>query len=295
MKREEGTVLKHPAVRLLLSMMITGTIGVFRRFLPMSSAGLACLRGLIGGTGLFLYVKLAGIRIEKPASDKQRIGMILGGIALGINWILLFEAFNFTTVAKATLCYYLEPTIVILLSPVLFQERLTRRRLFCAGVSLLGMILVSGVLEGGAAAQDLKGIFYALGAACFYALVVIINKKTGPCDPWEKSIVQLLSAAAVLVPYLLLRNEIPVIHNAQELILVLIIGLVHTGLAYALYFSSLPALPAQTISLLSYIDPVTALFVSALFLGESLQPLAMLGAVMILGAAILGERENDSE
>ena len=272
-------------------MMITGTIGVFRRFLPMSSAGLACLRGLIGGTGLFLYVKLANIRIANPASGSQRIGMILGGIALGINWILLFEAFNFTTVAKATLCYYLEPTIVILLSPVLFQERLTRRRLLCAFVSLLGMVLVSGVLEGGTAPQDLKGILYALGAACFYALVVIINKKTGECDPWEKSIVQLLSAAAVLVPYLLVRNEIPVIHNGQELVLVLIIGLVHTGLAYALYFSSLPHLPAQTISLLSYIDPVTALFVSALFLGESLRPLAMLGAVMILGAAVLGERE----
>lgn len=274
-----------------VSLLIVGTIGVFRRYLPLSSPLLAFFRGLAGGGALALFVLLRKKGTGERLPDRKLAGLILNGVFLGVNWILLFEAYNNTTIAKATLCYYLQPTILLLLSPLVFKEKLTAKKMVCAGLSLTGMVFVSGVFDSGASgANELPGILFGLGAACFYTLVVIFNKKLDGIDPYRKTVIQLISAAVALLPYLLLNNDFSGAEfTSKTVLLLLVVCVVHTGVVYALYFGSMDGLQAQTISALSYIDPITAMVVSAVLLKEAPTFGSIAGAVLILGSALACE------
>ena len=254
----------------------------------MSSAALAFARGLIGGIFLLCWMTLTGKPLKLQISKKNFFILCLTGVALGANWLLLFESYNHTSVAVATLCYYMEPTILILLSPLLFKEKLTAKKLVCAVVSFVGMVLVSGVLENGD--TDLTGILFGLGAAVLYAVVVILNKKNPVENAYGKTMVQLFVSAAVLFPYLLLTEDVGSFSlGGTEIAMLLIVGIVHTGIAYAMYFGSVQNLPSQTVAVFSYIDPVLAVVLAGSLLGETLSVSELIGAVLILGAALVSE------
>ncbi|MCR5566516.1 MAG: DMT family transporter [Clostridiales bacterium] len=286
---------RGPVLMFISSMIIFGTIGVFRRYIPASSAFLAFSRGILGGLCILLFLKLKKKDHTEKIPGSAMRGLIVSGALIGINWILLFEAYNHTTVAVATLCYYMQPTIVTLLSPLLFRERLTGRKAACAAVAVAGMVLVSGVLEG-ARGGNLRGVLFGLGAALFYSAVVIMNKRITGVDMYRKTTVQLLSAGAVMIPYLLLTGGFGGGgFTPAAVVLLAVVGIVHTGLAYVLYFGSMDGLRVQTVAILSYIDPVSALLFSALLLREPLSALGVLGAAMILGSAIVSETGKTKE
>ena len=276
--------------KLTLSMVIFGTIGIFRRDIPLPSSLVAMTRGLIGMLFLLLVMVLRKRGMNR-AAVRRKLGMLcLSGAAIGVNWILLFEAYNYTSVATATLCYYLAPMFVILASPLVMGERLTAKKLICVLAALLGMVFVSGVLESGGGSSDLKGVLLGLGAAVLYASVVLMNKQLGDVPAYDRTIVQLSSSAAVLLPYVLLTEDMGALTFTPNTIgLLLVVGIVHTGIAYALYFGSLMQLKAQTAAILSYIDPVVAVLLSALVLREHMSLLSGLGAVLVLGAAVVSE------
>ena len=276
--------------KLTLSMVIFGTIGVFRRYIPLPSSLVAMTRGLTGMLFLLLVMVLRKCGMNRTAV-RRKLGLLcLSGAAIGVNWILLFEAYNYTSVATATLCYYLAPMFVILASPLVVGERLTAKKLICVLTALLGMVFVSGVLESGGGSSDLKGVLLGLGAAVLYASVVLMNKQLGDVPAYDRTIVQLGSSAAVLLPYVLLTEELGALTFTPGTIgLLLVVGIVHTGIAYALYFGSLMQLKAQTAAILSYIDPVVAVLLSALVLREHMSLLSGLGAVLVLGAAVFSE------
>ena len=287
---DKSKVRAYPA--LILSMVIFGTIGICRRWLSLPSEVLAFARGIMGSVFLLLVMRVSKARFDRNAlQGKKVLLLILTGAFIGFNWILLFEAYNYTTVAIATLCYYMQPVIVLLVSPFLFKERLTLRKILCAAIALVGMVLVSGAsgASGGAAGADnLRGIILGLGAAALYACVVLLNKRVTGIPVYEKTIVQLFSAAIALIPYMLIRGTIhtyPLVNT--EVLLLLTVGIVHTGIAYALYFGAVEKLPVQISALCSYIDPVTAILLSALFLREPMTLTGAVGAVMILAALLL--------
>lgn len=276
--------------KLTLSMVIFGTIGVFRRYIPLPSSLVAMARGLIGMLFLLLVMVLRKRGMNRTAVRKKLGLLCLSGAAIGVNWILLFEAYNYTSVATATLCYYLAPMFVILASPLVVGERLTAKKLICVLTALLGMVFVSGVLESGGGSSDLKGVLLGLGAAVLYASVVLMNKQLGDVPAYDRTIVQLGSSAAVLLPYVLLTENLGTLSFTPGTIgLLLVVGVVHTGIAYALYFGSLMELKAQTAAILSYIDPVVAVLLSALVLREHMSLLSGLGAILVLGAAVVSE------
>lgn len=278
--------------KLTLSMIIFGTIGIFRRLIPLSSGLVAMSRGLIGVLFLLLVMRLRGDGMDRAAVRRKLPLLCLSGAAIGVNWILLFEAYNYTSVATATLCYYLAPMFVILASPLVLREKLTLRKLACVSAALLGMVFVSGVLEADGGA-GLKGVLLGLGAAVLYASVVLMNKQLGDVPAYDRTIVQLGSSAAVLLPYVLLVEEVSIEAFTPGVIaLLLVVGIVHTGIAYALYFGSLMQLKAQTAAILSYIDPVVAVLLSAMVLREHMSLLSGLGAVLVLGAAVVSELPN---
>ena len=275
---------------IISSMLIFGTIGIFRRYIPLSSGMLAFLRGVLGAAFLVIFIYARGGKFEK-LERKKLLLLAVTGAAIGVNWILLFEAYNRTTVATATMCYYMQPTIVILLSPLVFKEKLTPKKLLCAVAAIVGMFFISDIADGnGVGSQDVSGILCGLGAAAFYATVIILNKKVRVDDAYEKTAIQLISAVIVLIPYLLLTEDFTAIKlNVPAVIMVLIVGVIHTGIAYTLYFGSMKELRTQSIAVLSYIDPVFALLLSALVLHEKISVFGTVGAVLIIGSALVSE------
>ena len=272
---------------LIASVLIFGTIGLFRRWLPLPSAWIAFFRGAIGCAFLALLRLRGGRRGAAPLPRRTAALLALTGGLIGLNWILLFEAYNYTSVPIATLCYYMQPTLVVILASVFLRERLTAKKLVCALLALVGMALISGLPEAGPpSGRDLRGMLLGLGAACLYAAVVLINKRLSGVDASRKTILQLGAAALVLLPYLPFAGDAGLAGaSVGTLGLLLLVGVVHTGVAYALYFAAMDGLRAQTVALFSYLDPVAALILSALFLGERLTLLGLAGAVLILGAA----------
>lgn len=280
---------------LIASMCIFGTIGLVRRYLPVPSGFLAMARGLLGALFLLALVHLRGKRLDRDAIRPMLSRLLLSGAMIGFNWILLFEAYRYTTVAIATLCYYMAPVFILITVPFVLHERLTLRKALCILAALLGMALVSGV-SGSAGAVDWRGILCGLGAAVLYACVVIVNKFIRYVPAYDKTIVQIGTAGAVLIPYVIVVEGFSEVRFTPTVVLMLLLaGLVHTGCAYALYFGSIDALSAQTLALLSYLDPVIAILLSALVLRERMTGAQAIGAILILCAAVVAELPERSK
>lgn len=276
---------------LIASMLIFGTIGVFRKYIPLPSSVIAMLRGAVGALFLML-IMVIGHKKSSVGTIRRRLPFLfLSGAAMGFNWILLFEAYNYTSVATATLCYYMAPVFVILLSPFVLKERLTVKKAICAVLSLVGIVLVSGVSGIGIrSAEELMGVALGLGAAALYACVMLMNKKTTDVPAYDRTVWQLVSAAVVLFVYTCFCGDLAEFTlTVKSGCLLAVVCIVHTGVAYALYFGSMTHLSGQTLALFSYLDPVVAVLLSALFLSEPMTVWTGIGAVLILGGALFGE------
>lgn len=276
---------------LIVSMCIFGTVGIFRRYIDLPSSLIALVRGLLGTGFLGGYLLLRRQLLDQQAIRKNFLLLLASGAAIGFNWIFLFEAYCCTSVATATLCYYLAPILVILASPVVLGEKLTVRKGLCALAALTGMVFVSGIPEAGLPGlSESKGILFGLAAAVLYASVILMNKKMTAIPALDQTIFQLGFASATMVPYVLLTVSPAVLSfDAISVVMLCILGAVHTGLAYLLYFGSMGRLKAHTVALFSYIDPVLAILLSALLLKEPLTPGGILGAILILGAACISQ------
>jgi len=281
---------KKALASLVASMVIFGTIGVFRRHIDLPSSVIAMLRGYIGTAFLFVFIRLRGQRFSLADIRRNLVKLVASGVVMGFNWILLFEAYRYTSVATATLCYYMAPIIMMLVSPVLLKERLTKKKIVCMLLALTGMIPVSGVLEAGFHVSELRGVLLGLGAAVLYAAVVLTNKTITDIGAYDKTIVQLAAAAVSLTPYVLLTENVQAIQlTGVSLWMMLLVGMLHTGFTYALYFGCTKHLSAQTLAIVSYVDPVVAILLSAALLGERMTPLGAVGAVLVLGATLVSE------
>ena len=269
------------------SMVIFGTNGLIVANISLGSAEIVLMRTFLGS--LFL---LAIVLVKRSFSfadlKADLIPATIGGAALGLNWVLLFSAYRSAGVGLSTLTYYCGPIIVLALSPVLFREKLTWNKLLAIAAVAVGMFCITGDIEPGSDVQT--GILFGGGAALLYASLIVANKRVKRLSGLNCAMYELIVAFFVVLIYLVASNvKLPVIPAAEDIVWVLVIGLVNTGLAYYLYFSSLQKLPGQTVALVCYIDPLTALLVSGAFLGEKLLAVQIAGAVLILGGACLGE------
>ena len=271
------------------SMFIFGTIAVFVRNIPVSSGELALYRALMASVMIGAYLVFTKQKIELKRIKKELTLLLLSGAAMGFNWILLFEAYKYTTVSMATLSYYFAPVIVTAACPLLFKEKLTRRQVLCFVMSTLGIIMITGVsnLSGG---NDLVGILFGLCAAVLYATVVLLNKFIKNVEGIHRTLLQFISAAVVLIPYVLLTDGITLgSMNAVGWVNLLIVGILHTGIAYCIYFSALKDVSGQKAAILSYIDPLVAVIMSVTILGESMTLWQIIGGALILGFTLINE------
>lgn len=280
-------------LKLIVVMLLFGTIGIFVRTISMPSSIIALVRGIIGSIFLLLVVFARRTGIDMSAVKRNWWKLLLSGGCIGVNWILLFEAYRFTTVATATLCYYLQPVIVVLGSALVLKEKLSIRKLLCVLVAILGMIPVSGVLESIPTAGEVTGILLATGAALLYGINILTNKTMQGLSPFDMTIFCMITATLTLLPYTLLTEDwSAIVWEPSSVALLLVVGIIHTGVAYALYYSALEKMKAQEVAIYGYIDPICAILLSALLLSEPLTVGIVIGAVMILGATYISERKT---
>ena len=279
----------HPRILLIASMAIFGTIGLFVRRIPVSSGELALYRAVLAAGLIAVFLLVTQQKIPFRNLGKEIPLLLASGVAMGINWILLFEAYKYTTVSVATLSYYFAPVIVTLVWPVLFKEKLTGKQIICFVMSTLGLVLITGIGAVGGG-SDLVGILFGLGAAVFYATVILLNKFIRNVEGIHRTFLQFLAAIVVLLPYVLFTGGFTLGDlDGIGWVNLLIVGLIHTGVTYCMYFTSLKELPGQKAAILSYIDPLVAVLISVTILGETMTLWQVIGGILILGFTLWNE------
>lgn len=281
--------LTNPRFMMITSMAVFGTLAPFVRNISVSSGELALYRAILAAIliGIFLFITKQSIPFSKIKKEVPLL--LISGIAMGINWIFLFEAYKYTTVSVATLSYYFAPVIVTIVCPILFKEKLTGKQILCFIMSTLGLVLITGIGDIGNG-NNFIGILFGLGAAVFYATVVLVNKFIKNVEGIHRTFLQFLSAIIVLIPYVSLTSKVT-LENLNHIgwINLLIVGLIHTGVTYCMYFSSLKELPGQKAAILSYIDPLVAVMISVTILDETMTPWQIIGGILILGFTLWNE------
>lgn len=280
--------MKKATAKFLTSMTIFGTIGLFVDAIPLNSGAIALFRGVMGLAFLLLVMALTKQKLRFDVIKKDLLLLCISGAAMGRNWVLLFEAYRYTTVATATVCYYLAPAFLMLASPLL-GEKLTAKKLLCLLACLVGMVLVTGI-DGG----NLTGVAFGIGAAVLYASVMFMNRKIRFVSDYERTVTQMAMSIPVVGIYVLIRGGIDFAGmGAIQWVLMAVVGIVHTGFAYFLYFGAVGKLPATTVAVCSYLDPVVAVLLSAILIAPIGIP-AICGAALILGSTLVGQLKTDN-
>ena len=281
----EGKMKLRSYVSYIASMMIFGTIGIFVVNIPASRPFVSLIRGVLGSLFLLFVSLISGKRPSLKAIKKNFLALFVSGALIGVNWILLFESYKYASVAASTLIYYLAPVFVLILAAIFLGEKITLVRAICAAFAVLGMLLISGTGEGS---------LLALGAAMLYATVVLINKRfIRDISSLDTTIMQLGFAALTILPYTLITENIFAYRfDVSEWILLVLLGILHTGIAYLLYFSAVKELKGQTVAIVSYLDPTVAVILSFV-IEKSFSPIVLVGAIVIIASAVLSEIFGD--
>lgn len=282
-------------LKIILAMLIWGTVGVFIKNIALNSIEIAFYRSIIGA----IFIIILSIA-QKEKWDKEDLRedlkiLIPSGAALGAGWVLLFQGYKNTSISIATLSYYIAPVFIVILSIIVLKEKITLKKILCIIVAIIGLLLVLDIksIENIGDNNHLLGISYSVMAAVFYAIVVILNKFIRKLSGFKVTIVQLLVSTIILLPLTIMNSTRSLISlDALSLGLLLFVGIVHTGIAYLLYFSSVKEIEGQSIAILSYMDPIFALLIAVLFLGEKMSIIQLFGGILILGSAYISESKK---
>ena len=283
-------------LQLIFTMLLFGTIGTLSRFIDMPSSVIALGRAFFSVLTIILILALRRQKLDWD-DIKRNIGWLtLSSVFMCCNWVCQFEAFKYTTIAVSTLCYYMQPVFYILAAAIVIKEKLSPRKLVCVAVAFCGMIFVSGVLQTGFHISELKGVLFGIAGGFFYAMVVLINKYMKDISPVNTTIMQMALVSLIMLPYSAATGGLAAARvKTVGIICLIVLGALHTGIAYIIYFDAVNKLSAQTVGILSYIDPVEAVLLSAFFLKEPLTIWTIIGAVMILGATAVSELGTDKD
>ena len=300
-----GNIMNKATIKVLIAMLLWGSLGVFVKNISLESVEISFFRGIIGSIflGIVLLIKMRSkkksdedIYLEtskneyKKKDKKSIIVLIISGMAIGFNWVFLFNSYNYITVANATIVYYLAPVIVIFVSPIFLKEKLTSKKVVAVICAMCGLILIVKTNTSNVNIDLTSGIINAFIAACLYASVIILNKFIKNVDDYKKTFIQIFMASMVLLPWVIYRDKI-VFDSIKSIILILVLGIAETGIAYCIYFSAMKDLKAQSVAILGYIDPVSSVVFSIFLLREPFSIYQLIGGVIILLSAIISEKK----
>ncbi|MEC1071858.1 DMT family transporter [Priestia megaterium] len=279
-------------IQFVLSMIIFGTIGLIVRYIDLSSSETALLSSSIGCLFLIVVLFMRKRTITWKLVKANGCILFFSGIALGGNWMFLYQAYDHTTLTNATLGYYFAPVFVMILSPFILKEQLPVKKIICIGIAILGMLMIVGNGVSASGTEDLLGIFFGLLAAACYAALMLLNKFIRLMGRIEITIIQLGITALLLLPYVFLTEGFGVFEVSKSSVpFIIILGIVNTGIGFWLFLSGMEKLKGQSIAMLSYVDPFVAILISAVILREHMTLVQILGGALLLGSTFISENK----
>ncbi|MBE5098522.1 DMT family transporter [Priestia aryabhattai] len=279
-------------IQFVLSMIIFGTIGLIVRYIDLSSSETALLSSSIGCLFLIVVLFMRKRTITWKLVKANGCILFFSGIALGGNWMFLYQAYDHTTLTNATLGYYFAPVFVMILSPFILKEQLPVKKIICIGIAIIGMLMIVGNGVSASGTEDLLGIFFGLLAAACYAALMLLNKFIRLMGRLEITIIQLGITALLLLPYVFLTEGFGVFEVSKSSVpFIIILGIVNTGIGFWLFFSGMEKLKGQSIAMLSYVDPFVAILISAVILREHMTLVQIIGGALLLGSTFISENK----
>lgn len=295
--------IKKERIKLALITTTFGTIGLVTHFIPLSSAAIVFYRALLGVIFISVMTILSGKTINVKTMKNNISVLIFTGFFMGLNWVLQFEAFKVSSVAIGTVCYNMMPIFLLIIASFMFKEKINLKSGVCIFIATIGVFLVSNVVNVGIKSNEVLGCVYGILGGIFYALIVAFNRKLNFIETHDKVIFQFLFSAFIMAIYVgfiekksfLFPSEVRGNEFMIGLICLLLLGFFHTGFCYVHYFNAVTNLKAETVAILTYLDPVVALFLSFFVLKEDMTALQFLGAVLILGSTLFNELTKSSK
>lgn len=279
--------MKCSYFKYILGLLLFGSNGIVASYIALSSYEIVLLRTLIGSLLLIILFFVGKEKLTFYRHKKQFLWLAVSGIAMGASWICLYEAYARIGVSISSLLYYCGPVIVMALSPLLFKEKLTTFKVIGFLSVLCGVFLVNGNAFDGSG--DTFGILCGLFSAVMYSFMVTFNKKASNITGLENSTLQLLVSFLTITVFVGFKHGLVIYIPQSSILPILILGLLNTGIGCYLYFSSIGNLPVQTVAICGYLEPLSAVLFSVLLLKETMLPMQIIGAILILGGAIFSE------
>lgn len=273
-------------VKFIASLVLFGSNGVMAAHIALSSASIVFYRTLIGAIALGLLFSVLRNHANTIRNKRELAYVIASGASMGLSWLFLYEAYRLVGVGVSSMAYYCAPIMVMALSPVIFKERLTPPIVVTFGVVFIGAFLINGDNFNDSASAF--GMICAWASAICHAAMVIFSKLADKIDGIESSLIQLVVSFAVAALFLILTSGIEASIPLESIGWILMLGVVNTGIGCYLYFSSFGGLSAQTVAILGYLEPLSAVFCAFLFLDETMQWVQVLGSVLIVCGAFAG-------
>lgn len=282
--------MKNAYFKYIIALLLFGSNGIVASNIHLPSVEIVFWRTLIGSLLLVVIFLATRQKITFIKEKRDTLFIVLSGIAMGTSWMFLYEAYSQIGVSLASLSYYCGPVIVMALSPILFKEKLTKNKFMGFFSVLIGIFLVNGTVSG--KELNIFGIFCGLMSAVMYSFMVILNKKATKVQGLENSTIQLIVSFLTVAVFVGFKTGYQITISGNDLLWVMVIGLLNTGVGCYFYFSSIGKLPVQTVAICGYLEPLSAVILATIILGETMLPLQILGAIPIIGGAVFGECYN---
>lgn len=282
-----GNARRSDLVKYLFALVLCGSNGIVAAYIDLPADQVPLLRALIGFVTLavVLLVRNRGTQGLAARSHPREVPFLLGsGAALGTGWILLFRSYQMIGVGVTTLIYYLGPVLVMALSPLLFGTRLNRHKVLGFAVVAGGAVLIGS--DSLSSSVSAPGLFLASLTTLCYALMVFCTKRVSHIHGLENATIQLGGSLAAVAVLFVASGDRLVAVPASSVAPVLVIGLVNTAVELYTYYTAIDALPVQSVAVLGYLEPLSAVVLSTLVLGEPFGPSRVIGTACILGGAV---------
>lgn len=273
--------IRTGSLQMIAAMLISGTIGALVVFSQQPIANVVFWRCVFATITLFILGILSG-NWRSHLNRKVVLIAALGGVALVVNWLLLFAAYSRTSIGLATVLYNTQPLMLVGMGVFILKEKVSRSRWLWLAASFVGMLLgLSSGLSHDGNSGWLLGIVMALGAAFFYALTALITRQLKGVPPQQIALVQVAVGTLLLLPLVDFQQQMTLTHWG----IVAMLGIVHTGIMYQLLYGAIQKLPTSITASLSFIYPIVAVIVDSFVFNHSLSPIQFIGGAMILLAA----------
>ncbi len=284
--RGDITMDKKAFIKYISALLLFGLNGIVASHIPLDSYEIVFLRTLIGSVLLVVLFWLGKGKFHIKAYKKDFLFIVLSGIAMGTSWMFLYEAYQQIGVSLSSLLYYCGPVIVMILSPIIFHEKLTLPKLLGFVTVLVGIFLVNGSAVG---SSNTWGLFCGAMSAVMYFFMVTLNKQSKSISGMENSVIQLIVSFLTVAVFVGIKQGFVLDVPANAWGWIFVLGVLNTGIGCYLYFSPLAKLPVQTVAVCGYLEPLSAVVFAALLLGERMTVVQIVGAFCIIGGAMIGE------